>query len=319
MKYWIICFILGIGLINISCGGDQKTDASSEQIAAEKDSTTTSSYSFQSQGFAIPQHDCNISGEVLDQNQMLSQDNKILIVVKADSSTYDEDLEVNSHRILELYNIENCTTIDRKVLPVNVSADYPYYIARVSYNTNSQLIAIRGFNNIFVYDLNNNKLLPELQPEFKEERYGVDAQSGRILRIELWENYLIGYAQDYGAFAFDLSNNNTPKPSLPYTEWFSPDEVFHSLFLLPSGSGGQQILLPEYDFDQEVFKINPMFEKPQDIDAGQSGERFVVFSSQSNNGISIAIDLKEKKLVDLPQNIAQGTNDAILNWVKENN
>ena len=323
MKITNIAGLLLMLLALYSCGGEQGAESSAADVQEKLDTTEATAYNYLNQGFSIPQHDCDLIGEILDENQVLSQQGNNLIIIKSDSTTFDSDLNINSHRILEIYNVEDCSLVDSQVLPVNYSADYPYYIARVSYNTNSKLIAIRGFNNFYIYDLKKGELLPEFKPEFVQERFGVDAQSGRILRIELWENYLIGYAQDYGAFAFNLTENTELQPALPYAEWFSTDETFHSLFLLSFEDGGQQILLPEFDFDKGVFKINPLFEEPHDIktesSSGPMDNRFVVFSTKSDNGLSIAVDLKEKKLVDLPQNIAQGKNEAILNWVEENN
>ena len=316
-------FLLVLFLFILNCGGPtSSTNNQDTTVDAQLEDTVIMEYTGETRGLAIPQHNCEIAGEILDYNQMaLSTINK-LVVVKADSSTFDEALQVFSHRILEVFDLNTCQSLDQELLPVSESPDFPYYLARISYNSNSQLIAIRGFKNFFIYDLEKSNLLPGLEPQFKAERFGADAQSGRILRIELWENYLIGYAQDYGVFAFDLSDENNPKPALPFAEWLAPDESYHSLFLLPASNEGYQVLLPEYDFNNDLFKVNPMFGEPQDIDAkeasGTEDSRFVVFSGSDNTGTSIVVDLQERTLVDLPQNIAQGNNNAILNWVKAN-
>ena len=245
-----------------------------------------------------------------------------MVCLRADSSTLDQDLNVMSHRILELYNTESCDVVDTHTLPVNVSPDFPYYLAKISYNLQSQLIAIRGFSNIFVYDVDTRKLSPALEPQYKEERFSSDAQSGRILRIELWEDYLIGFAQDHGAFAFRLDEENTMVPALPFAEWLTPEETYASLFLLSSQEGGQQAFIPEYDFDRDAFNINPIFDKPQELNkenaTSTEDSKFVVFRGSRDNGSAITVDLADKQLVELPQNIASGNNQSILNWLQQN-
>lgn len=310
-------------LITLACGGPSSS-SNNQDVSAEaqlKD-TVLMEYTGSSRSLSIPTHNCTVEGEVLAYNQMALTNLNKLVVVKADSSTFDEGLQVFSHRILAVYDLENCQLLNQETLPVGESPDFPYYLARISYNSNSQLIALRGFKNFYIYDLAQSKMLPALEPQFKVERFGADAQSGRILRIELWENYLIGYTQDFGAFAFDLSDEAKPVPALPFAEWTAPDETYHSLFLLPASNGGFQILLPDYDFNNDNFMVNPLFNAPQDINAdgasGQEDSRFVVFSSTENTGTSMVVDLQERTLVDLPQNIAQGNNTAILNWVKAN-
>ena len=59
------------------------------------------------------------------------------------------------------------------MLPVDVSPDFPYFIiAEITYNNNSQLVAIHGFKLIYIYDVENRSLLPQLQPQYLSERSG---------------------------------------------------------------------------------------------------------------------------------------------------
>ena len=322
MRYITSIFIGVISCFFLGCTGTEspsRSNAVSDLTATDSSIAVPAEYTNAS--LTPPSHQCNIPGEILEHNQSWLKNKQLLVCIKADSTTMDADLNVKSHRILELYNTESCERIDSHTLPVNVSPDFPYYLAKISYNLQSRLIAIRGFNSIFIYDIDSRKLSVALEPQYKEERFASDAQSGRILRIELWEDYLIGFAQEYGAFAFHLDQKNQMVAALPFAEWLTPEEKFTSLFLLSSQEGGQQAFIPEYDFEKDAFNINSIFDKPQELNTenakGTQNSRFVVFRGNRDNGSAITIDLAEKKLVDLPQNIASGNNQTILNWLQQ--
>jgi len=140
---------------------------------------------------------------------------------------------------------------------------YDYQLAHITYNLSSKLIAIKGKLAVHCVDLAENALLPPLVPEFPDERIAVDAQSGQIVRLEVWENFLIGYARDYGAFVFDMQDLQRPRPVLPYAEYAAGDARFASLFLLPSASGVYQALVPVYRASGDHFDINPVFAEPE--------------------------------------------------------
>lgn len=313
---------LSIIVLLSSCNNSEAPNSSESSRSIADDTSGQIPMNYTNTEITASSHNCDISGEVLDDNQYWLKERNTLVCIKADSLTYDKDLNVLSHRILELYDTETCQKIAEEVLPLNVSADFPYYLAKISYNIQSQLIAIRGFNTVHIYDIASKKLFPPLEPQFKEERFASDAQSGRIIRVELWEDYLIGYAQEYGAFAFSLDENTNSTPALPFAEWMPPEEIYYSLFLLPSQQGGQQAFIPSYDFEKDAFSINPIFSRPQEINTenatGRENSQFVVFRGKGNNGSAIAVDLMKRAIVDLPQNIGQGNNQTILAWLNQN-
>ena len=102
--------------------------------------------------------DCEIKGKILDGNRKLVEGKNTLVCIVAD--------EKDSHRKLEIYNISTCEKIKSETLPINISADFPYMIADIIYNKNSHLVAIKGYGAVYCYDVENQKLMDVLIPNF---------------------------------------------------------------------------------------------------------------------------------------------------------
>lgn len=264
--------------------------------------------------YTPPLPDCQPEGSIIEGNRFWADEEKLLIVIKADPSTEDVRLG-ESHRILEVYD-EHCQLIQKETLPINRSPDFPYHIASITYNNSNQLLAIYGFDVIRFYDIKNRKLSPAIQAAFPTGRYSVDAQSGMIEHLELWEQYLVGHARDQGGFVFDLTNSSAPEAVMPISE-YEYEERFHSLFALKSDDGGQQLIMPNYDKRHKVFEINVILDKPTllNTDDIERNDRFVVVSTIDDT-LPIAIDLLKRSSVDLPEVIMEKTSNEILNWMQ---
>lgn len=267
---------------------------------------------------------CQIAGTVLDGNQFWAKSENKIIAIAADEETKDKNLG-DSHRILEVYDGTNCQQVFREVLPVNFSADYPYYLSEITYNNISKVIAIRGFEKIYIFDIANNKIVGPLVPKFLNQRYAEDAQSGMITRLEVWENYLIGHATSMGAFVFDLSNPTNPSPVMPAAEYeVEKGQIYNPLFLLKSmdKNDGHQALLPLYNADTGDFKINALFDKPKKIETNISktfrNNRYLVLKELlDTESQPIAIDMAERKMLDLPADVAKMKDTDIIAWMKK--
>lgn len=294
-----------------SCGGGGQQ----QQDAGAADSTART-MADQSAEPATPQ--CEVEGTVLEGNKFWLREQQLLVCIAADSTTYDADLG-DSHRVLEVYDTRTCERVERKVLPVNVSPDFAYFLSEITYNNTTHLMAIRGFTSIYIYDTESRQLLPPLKPKYASERYGEDAQSGMILRLELWENYLLGYARDDGSFAFDLTDKTKPKPVMPYAEYKTPNEEFIAMFVLPSEQGGVQIILPQYDAEKDEYAINPILAKPEAMktEASKSARnnRYLVLRESDTNN-AVAIDMEERQRIDLPADVAAKPTQELLKWIK---
>lgn len=266
-------------------------------------------------------HDCRVAGKMLDEGASVwIRSQEILVAVTADSSTFDADYG-DSYRVLEVYDTRNCSLVERRVLPVNLSPDFPYYVAEISYNKVHQMAAVRGFKTIYLYDAENRRWLPELKPQFASARSGADAQSGMIQRLELWEDYLIGYAQDFGAFAFNLADKAKPAPVLALAEYKPASGIAQSLFLLPV-QGAFQAISPNYDGNSGTFSVNPMLDTPvalkTDIQKSATNNRYIVLRENSQANTAYAFDLAKNERVALPAEVAAQPTQEVLAWIRAN-
>lgn len=258
--------------------------------------------------------ECEIKGKILEGNQKIVDGKNTLIGIVADKK--------GSHRKLEIYNTTTCELIKSEILPVNISADFPYMIADIIYNKNSHLVAIKGYGAVYCYDVENQKLIDALIPDFLNERIAADASSGKIKHLEVWENYLIGYAEDIGAFVFDLTDTAHPKNLLPAAEFDLSEgegEDFASLFFLKSQNGNTfQAISPSYDYDNFKFQVNPLFETPKDVNVSipkkDQDDRFIILKMKDKN--VFVVDMEAQKNVALPDQVKNKTSKEILNWLK---
>lgn len=240
--------------------------------------------------------DCEFSGEVLPENKFLLRDLKRLVVL----ATSDE----NPSGVLEVFNSEDCSVVNRIVLPENLAPDFPFYLAEIMYNNQSKIVGIRGFDKFCLYDAEANKLSMPFAPQYLNKRMaGGDAETGRVLRLEVWEDYLIGFAQGNGAFVYDLKNPLEPKPILPIAEYKQKDERYSSLFLLPSEKDNEtyQAIFPRYDEETGTFGIVSLFERPQPllpIGLGASANsKMVALQENSEGKKKYIVDMTEQRLV----------------------
>lgn len=313
-QFFFLC-IWGLALLVMACGGE--TPSQEKTGDQPQDSSSVAANAIPAQ----PSHNCTPAGKMLDGNQLFIRQAQRLMVIVADSSTFDSDLG-DSHRILEVYNTANCERIDRKVLDINESPDFPYYLAQINYNNGTTIVGIRGASNVYCYDVGNLKLSKAIQPKFLNERLSEDAQSGHILRLEVWEDFLVGFSQDKGVFAFSVAKNEmTVKPVLPIAEFQTAEGGYNSLFAFPFPEGKTQLALPDYTYESDVFSINPMFEEPQAITtqlgSNVRNNRFLVLPRQGQGG-AIGIDMHKKTRVALPAEVENQPVQSILKWMREN-
>jgi len=314
-------FLLQIALIVtclgiISCGQNASSEQGNDNADTGMDTSATTNRSLT----ALPDtHTCALRGSILQGNQFWIREQQVLVAIVADSTTYAKDLEAEGHRILEIYDTKDCSQILRQTLPVDQSPDFPYYIAEPTYNNVAQMVAVRGSTSIYVYDIANRRLLPKLTPKFQTKRESIDAQSGMIQHLEMWENFMVGYSQDYGAFVYNISNKQTPEAVLPFGEYKIADGDFGSMFLLASANGGVQGIVPQFDRNTGEFSVNPILDKPTNMDAtvtkSAKNNRYLVLRDANSN--AIGVDLQTHKRIDLPADVVTKPTQEVLTWMRK--
>lgn len=276
---------------------------------------------------AIPeQKDCTISDSHYEKNVYVIKELAQQICILANESTKDQELG-ESHRILRIVNTIDCSAILEKTLPVDRSADFPYYLVPGTYEEKNQIIAIQGFSSTHYYDVKNQKLIGPIEPDFLSEKEAVDAQSGMIRGLTVWGNYLLGHCVDYGNFAFDIRDPGNPKPVLPTAEYLIPKtEEYNYLFVLETSNGLYQAILPTSDIDAggTMFELDKLFGQPLKVNnkvaKNVQNNRFIVFNdnTNANQPRKVVVDMFSKKRVDLPANIATLKTGEVLDWLKNN-
>ena len=262
---------------------------------------------------------CLLSGKVLAQNQVWLPDQSAIVCIAADSSTFDTTFG-ESHRLLSIYDARTCKPTLQLTLPVNKSPDFPYYLADKNYNNTSKIVAIKGATTVYCLDVVGKKMLPTLQPTFKINRPAIDAQSGTILRLELWEDFIIGYAQDQGIFVFKVTSATPPEAILPFAEYKKGDSQYNSLFLLPSSANKVQAILPAYDWEEDRLSINPLFKAPielqQEVGKGALNNQYLVLR-EKETAKAIGLDLKKGQKIDLPTELQSKEVNKIVAWMSK--
>ncbi len=316
MRSLLLFFIL-IGILCLSCETSTTTTPNIKPPIPSAATKASSRVVLEKTKPSKP--NCPLRGSVLAQNQIWLPSQSTVVCISADSSTFDATFG-DSHRILSLYDAKNCEPTLQLTLPVNKSPDYPYYLADKNYNNTSSIVAIKGVNIIYCLDVAAKKMLPALLPTFKKTRPIVDAQSGTILRLELWEEFIIGYAQDQGVFVFKVATATPPQAIMPFAEYKIGDNKYNSLFLLPSSANKVQAILPSYDWEEDRLAINPLFKAPveiqQEVGKGALNNQYLVLR-EKETAKAIGLDLKKGQKIDLPDELQSKEVNKIVTWMSK--
>lgn len=240
-----------------------------------------------------------------------------------------EDLEkpanAEGHWRLEVLDPSTCQSVWSQELP---ASSHPYQLAEIQYNRTSQLIALKANNQVLVADAANRKLLPPLEPSFLQPRTPKGEESGQIQRLEVWENYLMGYALDYGIFVFDLTEPEKPRAVLPAMEYQPEVGAANALFLLPIAPGDRsQLVVPEYVPDANALLAHPLLDTVQPLIAEikdvPRNSRYVVLRPQAYAGSEpvapLAVDLVGRQTRQVPASLSAAPAAEILKWLEDGN
>jgi hypothetical protein len=168
-------FLVVFALLSLfACGGNpaDTTDNTNPITDVGANSDTTSSIPVPVE---VQKPTCEKIGTMLEGNEFWAQDVNKLVRIVATEETKDPNLG-DSHRVLQVYDGMNCQLMNEKILPVDVSADFAYTIADITYNNDSKIIAIQSFKKIYCYDILNDKLFRSVEPKFINERFAEDGK-----------------------------------------------------------------------------------------------------------------------------------------------
>ena len=197
---------------------------------------------------------------------------------------------------LDVYDLFDCSMKAAYQLPPNESADYPYFLADLNYNNSNRKIGIRGNSSIFLIDLESQKMSEEITPQFTANNRLTDTESGAIHHLEVWENYLVGQTVDWGSFVFRL-DSLLPRSIAPVAELKDGDE-YRSLFLIETGNGNYQAILPSYDHNTGLFSVNPLFIQPKVLHPASTVYAGGPYARvKEANGNFVGIDLRTGELL----------------------
>jgi len=312
--------------------GSTTIEHSTETTPSNTETATTESTEGQastdnSTAETVATNNCTVTDKHFEKNVFAVQGMSQQVSISANASTADKTLG-DSHRILRVVNTTDCSSILEQTLPINRSADFPYYLITPTYEPTNQILAIQGFNTLYFYDVKNKKLVGPIEPKFLGEKDAVDAQSGMIKGLTIWGNYLMGHSVDNGPFAFNISNPQSPTPVIPVAEYNIPKTgEYNYLFILENGPSGFQAILPTTDIDAggNLFEVAKLFPQPLRVNTSVAknvrNNRFIIFNDKTNAAQErkVVIDMFSKKWVDLPASIASKKTGDILAWLNSAN
>jgi len=313
-----------------ACEDTSNSNGSSDannNVAVPEDSTRQKPDDFNADGNKIKTSDlkdCPISGKAHDKNIFRMDDMAQMIAISADESTLDADLG-DSHRVLEVFNTKDCSSILKITLPINRSADFPYYLAPNCYEKINKIVGIQGYTNFYYYDAESQKISKPFEPEYQTEKEMVDAQSGMIRGLMVWGHYLLGHAIDMGPFAFDISDKTKPRPVFPVAEYKIPNTTeFRYLFMLDAGNERFQAIIPVTDIDAggNLFEAQKLFPQALKVETTVAknvrNNRYIVLKDYTDPSQEkrVAIDMFNQRNVPLPGDIATKKTAEILTWIK---
>ena len=129
----------------------------------------------------------------------------------------------------------------------------------------------------------------------------------------------MGYAQDFGAFAFDLTNKKSVNSVDPVAEFPDADE---SNSITPCFFLRLKLEIPGCNpAMEEELTLKTLFRTPISLDPSLSksarNNRFLIFNILNTNPVKrVAIDMSKTEKVHLPNDISIRKNSEILGWLK---
>ncbi|MEL7118547.1 MAG: hypothetical protein AAFO07_03880 [Bacteroidota bacterium] len=200
-------------------------------------------------------------------------------------------------------------------ISLEVKNDQFFRLFEESFNENTQSLVLATDESIYSFAPKEKELKKLMEPTYYEKRFSLDAQSGSILELKFWNNYLWGYATDFGVFAFEYDAEEKEfKPFIPVGEYTVREGEYNSLFNIKSLSGEMTCVVPLKSNSKTSinFQTFNQIEIPEVSESmvNAIGSYCVIGSEEAYYGV---IDLKNVNYVDVPISILKSD----INQIKE--
>jgi len=217
----------------------------------------------------------------------------------------DEQPKFTSYNVFQVYNTLNCNLIYNGKLPLVEELVRPYQLQVDIYEPINQLVCTQSPENIHCFHLGRKEILIPLSPPVARSKSGTyDPNLKRDLTT--WGNYLFGWTEKIGAYAFDMTNLRNPSAVIT-SGTFSTQNNTNYLFVLNS-QDGLQLLVSEVVNGK--LTMHPMLSKPLNLNRrvyrDRSGGRYAFLKSNVGTDF-VAIDMLTRKIIDLPNKAMEST------------
>jgi hypothetical protein len=211
-----------------------------------------------------------------------------------------------------------------KPLPALGSPDFPYYLPQVRYHHVVGKLAVRGTDRYFLVDLPTRTLQGPFFPAPPAGWAPEDAADGRLCRLEVWEQYLVGWMAGAGTFVADLATGKIPTYVSPIATYQTTRNAPPTtLFLLPSAldTGLYHAVLTGFDPETGSPTLSVLFDQARslvpNLPAGARNNRFLLLRTGAGHGqVPVAVDMASGQAVNIPDSLANLPTQALLRWLK---
>jgi len=212
-----------------------------------------------------------------------------------------EQVQSSSYNVFQVYNTINCNLIYNGKLPMVDGLDKPYKLQADIYESVNQLVCTQSPENVFCYHVGRKEIIVPLSPPISISKSGTyDPRLQRDLTV--WENYLFGWTDQIGVYAFDMTNLHNPSRVMQSGTYSTKMNTIY--FFVMNDLEGIQLLVSEV-IDGEL-RMNPIFSSAKNLSRkvyrDRSGGRYAFL--KSNVGLEfVAVDLANREIIKLPQKV----------------
>lgn len=295
MNSYIRFFFL-LSLTISACKSDpvSSTTSSAEQASTDKSITAVSTKAVRDT------FDCETYGRRDKATAKWFPEQEYYFQMANDIFTQDSKKQ-SGYNVFQVYNTLTCELMYNGKLPMVEGVELPYRLQTDIYNPITQLVCTQDPEMTHCYNIGSEQhLVPLFAPMSARHRGTLDPTQGRDL--ESWDNFLFGWTEKIGIYAFDLHNFKNPI-TITKSATHSVNRETEYVFLV-NWKSGKQVLIAGVK-DGEIY-LHPIFDEPQNLSRrvlqNKSGGQYSIFTNLDSKQF-VVVDIKGKKLEALPSNV----------------